>query len=675
MRSIIRLSGKGYLFSALLLLGVTAAFGQMRVDRAVNLENVNSPASEVAPIITADGNTIYFTSDRPGSVGGQDFWISRRVGGQWTTPENIAELNTTQNEGPDTITSDGQTMYYTGCNRREDGSDKCDIYVTTIGSDGKWKSGQNLGPPVNSDYEEANATVSGDGSRIVFTSNRPGGVGSYDLWMSTRNPDGTWAEPQNLGPNINTSMWEGVAFLHSDGVTMYFASNGHGGFGNADIFQAQLNPDGTWSEPINMGGLINSPYNDIYFAVPAAGDLAYFSSSSEGGFGREDMYAIPKEIIFKSRDYVVVRGRVTDANTGDPIAAMLSTSGGPDGVQQTTSNPRTGNFHFRLKIGGAYRINASAKGYLDTYTPLDLTVADPFHIVVQNIAMRPLTSSQVVEAAPRVEEEALPDGAEEILIEGGRLVVRNVLFEFDKYTLRSSAIPVLERLVAFMENNSGVRIRVDGYTDSVGPSDYNLKLSVRRSKSVKNYMVLRGVDSSRVVTAGHGESNLIAQDDPETGNIENRRVEFSLVRGSYRPTQNPNTSMLGKEPPSNVVASSAVSDTDIIDIPEELTVGKAVIAAKVIDREPYNIGTVFPANVGRLYFFTRVDGAQEEITVTHKWSYQGKLISHIPLKITSPSFRTWSYVDIKSSWKGQMRVEAIGPNGEILKTIRLTLTR
>ncbi len=664
----------GVMLTALLFLASNPALAADWSDRAVNIETLNSPYSEVAPIISAGGNTLYFTSDRPGGKGGQDFWVSRRIGGGWSEPENISELNTSKNEGPDTITADGSTMYYTGCNRRPDGSDKCDIYVARKGPDSKWQPGENLGPPINTDYEEANATVNPDGNKLLFTSDRPGGKGSYDLWISQRSPDGSWSEPKNLGSPINTSMWEGVAFWHSDGVTVYFSSNGHGGFGNADIFKTQLQPDGSWAEPMNMGGLINSPYNDIYFSVPAAGDLAYFSSSTDEGFGREDIYAIPKQIIFKSRDYVVVRGRVTDAETGDPVAAMLTVTDGPDGKQNTTSNPKTGNYHFRLKIGHKYTISASSRGYFDSSEKLDLTVADPFHIVVKNIKLRPV--GMVAEAAPKaeVEEETLPGGAEEILVKGGKLVVRNIMFEFDKYTLRDKAVPVLEKMIEFMQDNPKVRIKVDGYTDSIGPTNYNLRLSIKRAKTVKDYMLIRGIDKNRVVTEGHGEKNLIAEDDPKWGNIENRRVEFSLVRGTYSPTDNPNTSMRGKQPPDNVITKVAGGGSTI-DIPSELTIKRANIARDVVNKEPRGVDTVFSVSeVDKLYYFTRVDGTSEDITIKHLWYHDGEVVSRVPLKITSPFFRTWSYVTIQPSWTGHMRVEAVGPDGKVLNTIRFTLT-
>lgn len=693
---------RGIVLVGLFVFSIVPVFGQTKADRAINLEILNSSASEVAPIISADGETVYFTSDRPGGVGGQDFWMSRRVGGKWSTPVNISELNTPKNEGPDTITADGQTMYYTGCNRREDGSDKCDIYVSMLGKNGKWQPGKNLGTPINSDYEEANATVSADGNLMVFTSNRPGGQGGYDLWSSTRQSGGKWSEPKCLGPSINTSMWEGVAFLHADGVTMYFSSNGHGGFGNADIFQTQLKPDGSWEEPVNMGGLINSPSNDIYFTVPGSGDWAYFSSSAEGGSGREDIYSIPKEMILPSREFIVVKGRVTDAETGAPVAALLTATGRGGAPLKTTSNPNNGNYIFRLHIGESFIIGANAQGYLDSTSSIDLTKADPFAVIIHNIALIPLKEASMVSAdcpscpscpvCPVIDEASMPPDAEEILIEGGTIVIRNVLFDFDKSVLRSEAVPIIERLVKFMGDNPTVKIRIAGFTDSVGSNDYNLKLSQKRSDAVKNYMVLRGVKANRIVTEAHGETKLVAQDDPKTGNIENRRVEFSLVRGTYKPPAATNVSMRGKMPvvedasPAEPVKreepavetkieKSADIDADVITIPTQPKIYKALVARDIVNRAPQGAGSSFSSDIGKLYFFTHIIGAQEETTITHLWYYRGHVVSRIPLKIASGDFRTWSYITIPNTWSGQLKCEALGPDGKVLGTVTFTIKK
>lgn len=655
----------------LLALLVSPSWAQVRERKAVNLESLNSPYSDFGPVITPDGNTMYFTADRPGGAGGQDFWMSRRVGGEWQAPVNVKELNTIQNEGPDSITADGKTMYFTGCNRRKDGADKCDIYVTHMGGDGKWSTPENLGPPINSTNEEVNASINPDGKTLYFSTDRPGGEGSYDIWMSTLGANGNWSDPVNLGKSINTSAWEGVAFIAVDGATLYFSSNGRGGFGNADVFTTQRQADGTWSEPTNLGGLINSPFNDLYFTFPASGDYAYFSSSVEEGLGKEDIYAIPKKLILESKDYVIVRGRVSDSSNNQPLAAMLAIVGGPMAKTSTTSNPKTGNYVMSLKIGNAYRLNASAQGYMDRTEVIDLKEADPFHIVVRDFALNP------IKVIAETTEQATPEEIEEILIEGGKLVVRNVLFDFDKYNLKKEDLPILDKMVKFMKNNPNVILQVDGYTDSKGSEEYNMRLSIRRARAVKTYLTKHGVPANRMVAEGHGKTNLLEADDPNEreGKPKNRRVEFSLAKGSYQPTKNPSTTMRGKMPPDMVITQLASVEPGYFIIPSQLTVKNACISADVVNRVPLETGRQFPSSIGRLYFFTRVMGAADDTYVTHLWYLKGALVKKVVVNVKSPDYRTWSYLNIRPEWAGAMRVECVGPDGDVLQTLRFTLTK
>jgi len=647
------------------------SWSQVRERKAINLEAINSPYSDFSPVITPDGNTMYFTSDRPGGAGGQDFWMTRRVGGEWQAPVNLKELNTYQNEGPDSITADGKTMYFTGCNRKKDGSDKCDIYVTNLGGDGKWSKPENLGPPINTEYEECNASISPDGKTLYFSSDRPGGQGGYDIWVSTLKANGKWSEPKNLGSTVNTSGWEGVAFVAADGVTLFFSSNGHGGFGNADVFVTRLQLDGSWSEPDNLGGLINSPYNDIYFTFPASGDWAYFSSSNEEGLGKEDIYAIPKNLILESKDFVVVRGRVTDSSNNQSLAAMMNAAGGPNVKASTTSNPKTGNYSMSLKIGDVYHLTAGAQGYIDRTEAVDLKHADPFHIIVKDFALNP------VKVVATTTEQATPEEIEEVLIEGGKLVVRNVLFDFDKYSLRKVDLPILDKLVDFMKNNPTVVLKVDGYTDSKGSWEYNMRLSIRRATAVKNYLAKHGVPPRRMVAEGHSKDNLLEPDDPNEreGKLKNRRVEFSLAQSNYSPTKNPNTTMRGKMPPDVVITQVASAEPGYLVIPEQLTVQNASIATDVVNRVPLETGRQFSSSVGRLYFFTRILGASEDAYVYHLWYFKGKLVKKVEVKVKSPDYRTWSYLNILPQWIGPVRVECVAPNGRVLETIRFTLTQ
>lgn len=274
-------------------------------SRVMNLgEKVNSPESDFAPIVSPDGEYLYFASDRAGGKGGQDIWVSRRQNGEWQKPENLgAPINDNRNQGPDSFVQEGNTLilYLTYCN--PSGAGLCDIYISRKVGAGGWSVPEKLPEPINTKYSDANASWDYDRNVLYFVSTRPGGMpgpgpkkmageSSYDIWMCQKKKDGSWGEPQNLGSPINTPGWEGVAFYHSADQSLYFSSDGHGGKGKADIFRSRQIAPGKWSVPEPVEA-VNTPENDLYLSIPAAGNLAYFSSDTRGTYGLEDIYVIP----------------------------------------------------------------------------------------------------------------------------------------------------------------------------------------------------------------------------------------------------------------------------------------------------------------------------------------------------------------------------------------------
>jgi outer membrane protein OmpA-like peptidoglycan-associated protein len=439
---------------------------QVITDEAHNLgPAVNSPKSDYAPFVSPDGKSLYFASDREGGEGGTDVWVSHRgADGQWGQPENLGSpLNTPGNEGPDTVSADGRTLYLTACDRK-DGLGMCDIYYSQLGDNGKWSKPKNLGPPVNTRWSEANASLSLDGKSLYFVSIRPQGLGGWDIYVSHLNLKG-WGEPENLGRPVNTPGNEFIAFIHPNDQDLYFSSDGHGGYGGADIFFSQKTAAG-WSEPLNLGPVINTAYNDMYFSVPGAGDLAYLSSNRSDTLGHEDLYQVPMPLVLNQLKIAALARPIKPATTAP-----------------TTAPPTT-----------------LAEKPIAEAAPVAPT--------------RPITQETITQAA--VTQEAL--------------VLKNVLFDFDKATLRPESKTELNHLLDLLRQNLDLAIEILGNTDSIGPEDYNLDLSIRRALAVYKYLLQEGIEPRRLSCAGLGKTQPIASNDTAEGRQQNRRVEFKVFK-------------------------------------------------------------------------------------------------------------------------------------------------
>ncbi|MBQ0015357.1 MAG: PD40 domain-containing protein, partial [Bacteroidales bacterium] len=268
-----------------------------------NLGNaINSPDDEYLPALTVDGKTLIFTRRFPANDQTvhtapfeEDFYISSLNGGSWSKAVRMAEpVNSHDNEGAQCISQDGRIMFFTACGRR-DGEGRCDLYMCTRKGN-KWSKPRNLGPDVNTPAWESQPSFAIDGRTVYFASNRKGGYGGNDIWKTTFT-DGRWSRPENLGPLINTPGNEVSPFIHYNNHTLYFASDGHIGMGGADIFKAEMDENGQWQKPVNLGYPINTERDESGLIVAADGKTAYFSSEREGGYGKQDIYRfeLPQE--------------------------------------------------------------------------------------------------------------------------------------------------------------------------------------------------------------------------------------------------------------------------------------------------------------------------------------------------------------------------------------------
>ncbi len=332
-------------------------------------DSVNTELDEYWPSLTGDGLELCFTREvRRASAYGrdrqEDFYISRWMSeGYWGTARNAgAPLNTAGNEGAQSIASDGRSMYFTACDRN-DGLGRCDIYYSTF--DGaRWAPGANVGQPVNSAYWESQPSISPNGRMLFFVSNRPGGMGGMDIWYSILGNDGKWGKPVNPGKTINTAGDEFSPFIYFNSRTLYFSSNGRESFGGHDIYITTLNADSTWADPENLGPAVNTPADETGLIIESSGKRAFFSSVREKSKGK-DIYYINLPEAVRPEPVSYLRGAVIDKANGRPLKAKFELTDLTNRnrvIASATDNQ--GGFFVCLPSGFRYGLNVTANGYM-----------------------------------------------------------------------------------------------------------------------------------------------------------------------------------------------------------------------------------------------------------------------------------------------------------------------
>lgn len=468
--------------------------------------NINTKLEEYSPALTIDGKTIFFTfrdSRMAYQFQNEDIFFSEYGKDGWTKAKPIGPpINTQENEGAFSVSADGKYIFFTACNK-PGGAGQCDIWLT-MNKDGEWSVPMNLGKRINTKYWESQPSISSDGRRLYFTSNRPGGYGKTDLYVSTFSDSG-WSQPVNLGPEINTSMDEQFPFIHPDGVTLYFSSVGHLGMGGADLYVTHLKPDKSWAKPKNLGYPINTLADDWNLIVSRDGETAYYSSDKNEGIGGMDLYSfkLPKDVQAQKVNYL--KGIVIDAKSKLRLGAQveLIPLNGEDATY-TFAPDKTGEFVVALRPNIRYALHVKKEGYLfysDYFDMPESSIDEPFVISI------PL---QAIET-------------------GNTIVLNNVFFPTDEYSLETESEVELKKLAEFLKKNEGIRILLGGHTDNVGGEQHNKTLSENRAKAVYDYLVKEGIDASRMDYKGFGSSQPIASNDTKEGRAKNRRTEFTII--------------------------------------------------------------------------------------------------------------------------------------------------
>jgi len=466
--------------------------------------NVNSNADEYLPALSADGSTLIFTrSENIKGVRNEDFYISYNDTDEWQFANNLGEpINTLKNEGAQCITADGKTLYFTACSRN-DSYGRCDIYQSDFVND-KWTNPVNLGPNINTESWESQPAISSDGRQLFFVSNRPGGRGGKDIWVSYKNANGAWMEAKNIGDKINTSKDDISPFLHWDNQTLYFASKGFIGMGGFDVFVSRLNGSGDWGEATNIGYPINSPSDENSLIVAKDGRTAYFASS----FFNEDRndldlytFDLPQES--RSLEVAYIQGLITDSKTNNPIKADIELVNLKSGKSYKSSeSDLDGNYMLCLPSDAEYALTVNKKKYL--FYSENIKLEHEGSILVKNFKLQPLEVGEQVR-------------------------LDNIFFELNSSNLKDESLVELNKIIKFMESNPFLVIEIGGHTDNSGSKAYNLNLSDDRASSVKDALVQRGIPSDRIQTKGYGMSVPLNTNSSEQERALNRRTELKII--------------------------------------------------------------------------------------------------------------------------------------------------
>lgn len=477
--------------------------------------NINSSYSEIAPIISPDGKTLYVGRIyHPKNYGSQkecDIWYSElKEDGTWGKLKNIGyPLNNSGVNVVITVTPDGNAILLEGL-YNSDGSHKSEqgISISYKTEDG-WSIPEEVKIEnfYNTNIYETYC-FSNERKVLLMAIERDDTYGDMDLYVSFKNTDGTYSEPKNIGPVLNTFAGEGTPFLAQDNTTLYFSSYGHSGFGSADIFMTKRLDDTwlNWSKPKNLGKNINTSDWDTYFSLSAKGDYAYLVST-HNSFGVEDIFQLKLEEEMKPEPVVLIYGKVLNEETGIAVKADITyedlSTGEEVGIAQ--SDPITGEYTIVLPYGIKYGFRADAENYISENENIDLTSISEYQELERDLFLVPF-------------------------IVGETVVLNNIFFAQASTKLLSTSYSELDRLVKILEENPTMEIEIGGHTDNRGNEEQLLELSEQRAEAVKEYLVEQGIKSSRITAIGYGGKQTIYNNDSEIDRAKNRRVEFKILK-------------------------------------------------------------------------------------------------------------------------------------------------
>jgi outer membrane protein OmpA-like peptidoglycan-associated protein len=474
-------------------------------------DNVNSSSDEYWPSLSIDQQQLVFTRliKKPGYQPQEDFYTSEYTGNTWQKATPINEINTAENEGAQTLSADGNLLFFTACNR-PGGMGSCDIYYS-VRKDGRWSKAINAGEPLNTSSWEAQPSISSDGRFLYFSGNRPGGKGGKDIWRAELleiEPNGRikWGTPVNLGDSINTSGNETSPFVHAGNKNFYFASDYHIGMGGFDLFVSEIYGDTVFSAPRNLGYPINTVNDEQGLHISADGLTAFFSSVRDSLTGL-DIYSFELGESVRPHPATYVKATVFDAENGNPLEAEvvlvnLARNGTETRNENTNSN---GELLLCLPTGNNYSFSVAKEGYLFYFNTFDLRKPRQYYNPYElEIALTPVK-------------------------EGAEMNLYNIYFETDSFRILPESEPELQKLVVFLKENPTLHVEVQGHTDDTGPAEKNRILSEKRARSVVEYLVSNNIEEQKLNWAGYGEDRPVETNETPEGRRLNRRTTIKIL--------------------------------------------------------------------------------------------------------------------------------------------------
>jgi len=466
-------------------------------------DSINSTHDEYYPSFTIDDSTFVFT--RRGEGIREDFIESKLLPNGNYSAANIIDgsINIEPSKGAIDISQDGEWLIFAG-NFPGKGSGDFDLFIS-YNTPAGWSEPVNMGYSINTEFWESGPSLSPDKNTLYFSSNRPGGYGGRDLYVSYRKANGSWTPAENMGPAINTKGNELAPFIHADNQTLYYTSDGLPGYGNQDIYLVRKKAGNTWGTPENLGYPINTVENEGSLFVASDGLTAYYTSDRADSRGGLDLYKFQLQPEARPARTLYVQGYVTDAQTGKYIPCAVELT--EDSTQQAVTKlqtDETGFYFVTLPVGKNYTFTVNRRGYLFYSDVFPLGGKLPDSTYIKNIQLQPIAVNATAS-------------------------LKNIQFDLKSIELKPVSLTELDKLLQLMNDNPTVHVQISGHTDNIGSDADNLTLSTNRAKAVASYLISKGIAANRLTWKGYGATKPVADNTTEEGRAKNRRTEFTIT--------------------------------------------------------------------------------------------------------------------------------------------------